>query len=128
MEFFSIISFTLCIFLLPLLFWMNLRLRTENRKMTELQARFHALNSNVSAICAGTAGVDQRLSLLERQGRHLEHRQKSMEEQQKGEHPYGEAIQRVHQGASAESLVGELGLSHSEADLVVMLHGLKKAS
>lgn len=128
MEIFSIASFTLCIVLLPLLFWMNLRLRTEQQKLTGLQARFNALNSNVSAICAGTAGIDQRLFLLERQGRHLEHRQESFEDQQKGERPYGEAIQRVHQGASAESLVGELGLSHSEADLVVMLHGLKKAS
>ncbi|KRT58260.1 DUF2802 domain-containing protein, partial [endosymbiont of Ridgeia piscesae] len=36
--------------------------------------------------------------------------------------PYAEAIRLVQQGASAEQLVNELGISGGEADLIVMLH------
>jgi hypothetical protein len=46
-------------------------------------------------------------------------------ESSQSDRPYGEAIQLVQRGASASDLVKELGLSRSEADLVVMLHGSK---
>ena len=127
MEMVSMFSLVLCACIVPLMFWLKARINSQQRRISELQKRFDFLNSSVSALCAGTGGVDKRIATLEHQGRHLQHRQESMEGQQVNEHPYGEAIQRVHQGSSAEQLVEELGLSHSEADLVVMLHGLKKA-
>ncbi|WP_029135177.1 DUF2802 domain-containing protein [Sedimenticola selenatireducens] len=92
--------------------------------MKEVEAQVHSLTENLNALCSGAVGVDQRVSNLERTGRDLAHRQESIESSQP-DRPYGEAIQMVQQGATASVLVQELGLSRSEADLVVMLHGSK---
>ncbi len=104
------------------------RVRAERRKLADAMVRIGALNGTLSALCAGAVGVDQRISRLEREGRDLGYRQEAIENQQQGEQPYGEAIQLVQQGAPASRLVEELGLTRNEADLVVMLHGLKVAS
>jgi hypothetical protein len=65
---------------------------------------------------------------LERSGRDLIHRQEHIESsQQSGDRPYGEAIEMVHKGAGASRLMQELDISKSEAELLVMLHGVKKA-
>jgi hypothetical protein len=53
----------------------------------------------------------------------MRHRQENIETHQPGDRPYGEAIQMVHQGAAKSRLVEELGLSKSEAELLVTLHG-----
>ncbi|WP_428603119.1 DUF2802 domain-containing protein [Sedimenticola sp.] len=103
---------------------MGLRLRHYARRLCEAEAQIHSLTENLNALCSGAVGVDQRVSNLERTGRDLAHRQESIETSQP-DRPYGEAIQLVQQGASASVLVQELGLSRSEADLVVMLHGSK---
>ena len=51
-----------------------------------------------------------------------------IQHQNQEERPYGEAIQMIHKGATAASLGERLGLSRSEAELMVMLHGVRKAS
>lgn len=101
-----------------------LRLKSHSKRLADAELHIHSLTENLNALCSGAVGVDQRVSTLERTGRDLAHRQDSIESQQQ-DHPYGEAIQLVQQGASASRLVEELGLSRSEADLVVMLHSSK---
>ena len=102
-------------------------IREQARKLEQVRVPVNALGSTLNALCAGAVGVDRRLSELEQQGRDLVCRQESMESQKQNERPYGEAIQLVHRGASIDRLVAELGLSHNEAELVVMLHGMKRA-
>ncbi|MEW8013625.1 MAG: DUF2802 domain-containing protein [Candidatus Sedimenticola endophacoides] len=92
----------------------------QRRHMATLERRLEYLSSNFNILCAGALGVEQRVNRLEQ-------RQDSMETQQGGEQPYGDAIRLVHQGANAGRLVDELGLSRSEADLLVMLHGEKES-
>ena len=101
--------------------------RVQQRRLTEANSLIGTLNANLNALCAGAVGVDQRVSSLEQHGRDLQHRLESMETRNQGDRPYGEAIHMVHQGATPHRLVEELGLSRSEADLVAMLHGMKKA-
>lgn len=101
------------------------RMRLE---LSRLKIRLESVGSNLNALCSGAAGVDRRVTVLENQGRRLDHRQESLENQKPDEHPYGEAIHMVHNGATATGLVDKLGLSRSEADLVVMLHSVRKAS
>ncbi len=100
----------------------------QARELATVSGRLEALTTDMAALCSGSMGVDQRLSALERQLRAVEQWREQMEARQEQERPYGEAIQLVHKGASAPDLVRELGLSHSEAELVVMLHGVDKAS
>lgn len=101
--------------------------RLYRQWLSDSQQQIDIINTNINALCAGAVGVDQRLSLLENQGREVQHRVTSVETRRQAERPYGEAIQMVHRGATCHRLVEELGLSHSEANLVVMLHGMKKA-
>ncbi len=102
-------------------------IRRQNSRITHLGIQIEQLSSTANAMCAGAVGVDRRVAKLERNGRDLIHRQESMESRQADDRPYGEAIQMVQKGAGVSRLVDELGMSSSEAELLVMLHGIKKA-
>ena len=99
----------------------------QNARLTQAQKQIETLSANMAALCAGAVGVDKRVNRLEQHGRDLKYRQESIESQGKDEGSYGEAIQMVRQGATAPRLMEELGLGSNEAELIVMLHGMKKA-
>ncbi len=98
-------------------------LRRQRRRINGMEAQIEHLVSSINALCASAVGVDRRVVQLERRGREMRHRQENIETHQPGDRPYGEAIQMVHQGAAKSRLVEELGLSRSEAELLVTLHG-----
>jgi hypothetical protein len=90
----------------------------------------------------GATQQERRIERLEERQRGLEQRldkglgprvlslQQQLEElagNQRAARPYDEAIRLVRQGAKAERLMEELGLSSSEADLLIMLHGQGKS-
>lgn len=102
-------------------------IRRQNSRITDLDKQVEQLSSTINALCSGAVGVNKRVVKLERSGRDLVHRQESIESIHTDDRPYGEAIQMVQKGADASRLVDELGMSVSEADLLVMLHGMKKA-
>lgn len=104
-----------------------LRLRRVQFELSAVKSQLEKLNSDLNALCAGAAGVDRRIFQLENQSRKLDLRQESLENQKPERQPYGEAIQMVYQGASAENLVQKLGLNRGEAELMVMLHGVRQA-
>jgi Protein of unknown function (DUF2802) len=81
------------------------------------------LEGSLGAVIAGTAGADRRAGRLEQRLLELQRRIEDLEEMQRVTRPYDEAIRLVRQGAAAERLVQELGLSRGEADLLIMLHG-----
>ncbi|MCB1760007.1 MAG: DUF2802 domain-containing protein [Gammaproteobacteria bacterium] len=112
---------------LAALLWLALRLCRQQREISRLHACIDTLAAEVGALCSGAAGVDRRVALLESHGRRLDLRQESLENQHHEERPYGEAIQLVQKGTSASGLVEKLGLSRSEAELVAMLHGARRA-
>ncbi len=99
------------------------KLRRQRRRITGMEGQIEHLSSSLNALCASAVGVDRRVVQLERGGREMRHRQENIETHQPGDHLYGEAIQMVHQGAKRSRLVEELGLSRSEADLLITLHG-----
>lgn len=100
----------------------------QNKRIKELGKQVDQLSANINALCASAVGVDRRVIKLERSGRDLIHRQEHIESsQQSGDRPYGEAIEMVHNGAGASKLIEALGMSRNEAELLVMVHGVKKA-
>ncbi len=100
----------------------------QNDRIDELGKQTEQLTSTINALCASAVGVDKRVIKLERHGRDLTYRQEHIEtSQQPGDRPYGEAIEMAQKGARPSRLIEELGLSKSEAELLVMLHGVKKA-
>ena len=117
-----------CLSLLVVLVGLALRLRRAQLGIIELKARLESVNCDLSALCAGAVGVDRRMTALEGLSRRLDQRQESLENQRQHATPYGEAIQMIYQGATAAELTAKLALSRSEAELMVMLHGARKAS
>ncbi|MES9875134.1 MAG: DUF2802 domain-containing protein [Candidatus Sedimenticola sp. PURPLELP] len=123
----TIMAVITCLGVLGMLMLLGLRVRSQASQIDDLTGRVEYLASNLNALCSGAVGVDQRVSRLEQKGRDLEYRQESMETHQHSERPYGSAIHMVHQGATVNRLMDELGLSRSEAELLVSMHGAQKA-
>jgi hypothetical protein len=99
----------------------------KQEERTQLKRDIETLKQTVGALCSSAVGVDKRVNRLERQGRDLEERQESMEQQtQYGDPPYADAIRMVQEGAGPERLVNELGISRDAADLIIMMHGIKR--
>ncbi len=101
--------------------------REQQRRIAAMEGKVQELTSSLNALCAGAVGVDRRVVRLERTNRDLEHRQETLENQDIPDRPYGEAIRLVQQGAGARRLIEELEMSPSEAELLVALHGQRKA-
>lgn len=98
--------------------------RAETRQLQERFAReLELVRQSISGLTAGTVGMDRRMKRLETRERALSERQETYENQQADDQPYGQAIRLVQQGAAVGRLVDELGLSESEAELIVRLHG-----
>lgn len=112
------------VFLAVLLIVLIFRLRALSSRLTHIEHRQGSQQVSINGLTAGAVGVDNRVRGIEERESAIEHRQESIENQQsQGETPFGEAIRLVQQGATAQRLVEELGLSQSEASLITMIHG-----
>jgi biopolymer transport protein ExbB/TolQ len=99
------------------------RLAAKEAETDELQQQLELVRQSISGLTAGAVGMDRRVNQLEQRERALSERQENYEIQQADEQPYGRAIRLVQQGAAVGRLVAELGISESEAELIVRLHG-----
>jgi hypothetical protein len=102
------------------------RLARQRAGTADLERRLQQLESALDAVVAGAGGQDRRAGHLDQRLHELQRRLEDLEENQRTARPYDEAIRLVRQGASAQRLTEELGLSRSEAELLIMLHGKGK--
>ena len=100
--------------------------RHRRTNIAQLERDLETLKQTVGALCSSAVGVDRRVNRIERQGRALEERQDNIVSHQQMDPPYADAIRMVKEGADSEALVKKLGLSHGAADLIIMMHGIKK--
>ncbi|MES9971862.1 MAG: DUF2802 domain-containing protein [Candidatus Thiodiazotropha sp.] len=122
---FGLLPIVLLLLVLVVVFLIFERNRRESYQ--QLQREVETLKQTVSALCSSAVGVDKRVNRLERHGRDLEERQENIEQSsQQGEPPYSDAIRMVHAGAGPEQLISELGISREAADLIIMIHGMKR--
>lgn len=119
------LSLTVVVILLAvLLVFVFIRMRSASQRITQIESLLASQQHSINGLTAGAVGVDNRVRGIEERESALEHRQESIENQQsQTEAPFGEAIRLVQQGATAQRLVEELGLSESEASLIHMIHG-----
>jgi len=83
-------------------------------------------NKDIAGLCSAAVFVDSRLSdnnsqltgIIEKVADFEQHEQPSSQ-------PYHNAIQRARNGADAEALIQQCGLSREEAVLLIRLHGHK---
>jgi hypothetical protein len=100
-------------------------LRREHR--AQQKRDIDTLKQTVGALCSSAVGVDKRVNRLEQMGRDLEERQENIEQHsQQGEPPYTDAIRMVQEGAGADELIEELGISRDAADLIILMHSIKR--
>jgi uncharacterized protein YlxW (UPF0749 family) len=121
-----IIGYAVLVFICILLWVLISLLQKQRAQLAQAQTQINTLTSNLSALCASVAGGNKRLNQLEQNSRTLQARQDQIETQGQNDGSYGEAIQMVRHGATASRLVEELGLGSNEANLIVMLHGMKE--
>lgn len=95
----------------------------QQRRWLELNQGLTRLNVVVGGLGKGTATLERRVGQLEQRVQELRRRLELLEGRQRASRPYDEAIRLVRQGARAQRLVEELGLSPGEAELLIMLHG-----
>lgn len=99
------------------------RLYQHNRaKIEQLNQEIDKLKSTLNALISSAVGVDRRMNAVERGEIELQQRQESIEQHNRSDRPYAEAIHMAQQGATADQLMGEFDMSRNEADLIVMLH------
>lgn len=125
--YFGILSLITLAAILAAVYFYNIVAR-QQRDLVQLKREFRAISDNFAALCKSGAGMDQRICGLEQRERDQREKMESVEAQRQSDSPYGEAIYMAHQGASAQRLVEELGLSMHEAELLCQVHGVKPAA
>jgi hypothetical protein len=104
-------------------------LRREMRDTQTACARMvAAMQRDVGALLDGSRGVSDTIHAHHRHIRQLLARQDKLELYDSGEARYREAVALLGKGASEQELVQTCGLSRGEAQLVVHLNHLRKAS
>jgi hypothetical protein len=97
-------------------------LQRQRRETEQLTLKVRQLQGSVTAVIAGAAGMDRRTARTEQRVLELQRIVDDLQQSRNTTRPYDEAIRLVRQGAGSDRLVQELGLSRSEADLLIMLH------
>ncbi len=121
----AIFALTILLIVLGLLVYFMASKRGE--EVARNRRDIDTLKQTVGALCSSAVGVDKRVNRLEQMGRDLEERQENIEQHsQYGEPPYSDAIRMVQEGAGADELIRELGISRDAADLILMMHGSRR--
>lgn len=95
-------------------------------KSNQLQtAKIAGLQNQLSVLCAGAVGTDERIMHFERTLNHLKEQQNTLDlginaHQGQG---YDHAIRLARKGAGIEQLIDRCNLSDEEAHLINHLHG-----
>ncbi len=76
------------------------------------------LQKDISALCAGAAGVSEHLDKIEDQSRYLADRQDQMNTYGNAERPYIQAMRLAENGSGVEDLMKTCDLSQEEASLI----------
>ncbi len=100
--------------------------RYRNRKADSEMVK--SLQRDLRALTSAAVGMGERVLKVERHQRQLAERQEHMDIFEPANQPYENAIRMVQQGAKAEDLIKNCGLSTSEAELISIMHRLDKAS
>ena len=81
-------------------------------------------NKDIAGLCSAAVCVDSRLSDNNAQLNGIVEKVTDFEQhEQQTSQPYHSAIQKVRDGADAEELIQQCGLSREEAMLLIRLHG-----
>jgi len=90
-------------------------------KSASASERVHQLEQELGALCNASVGAGEHVLRLEQQMHRIIERQNGLEMRSVGERPYNQASQLVNKGANIDELVDTCGLTHGEAELLVLM-------
>ena len=108
--------------------FMVLKLQRQLRKSGSSEAKLVSLQNDIRALTAGAAGLGKKLFSLERDSRRVQERQNQVEVHKDDGRPYDQAIRMARNGISADEIMSICDFSRNEAELIIMMHRLGKAS
>ncbi len=124
----------LVLLLSSLLFLCTLSLFVWTRKQIEsfrdrLQSSLnnHSVNSELTALNAGSIGLGERFIKLEKELQQLAAEIDEMQSQVKSNSPYAYAIELAQKGYSQESIAELCHISQTEAQLLIVMHQQRAA-
>jgi|SRR5690554_866539 L-asparaginase II len=93
-------------------------------KLYKLQTeRIHHLQNQLSALCEGAAGTDERILRFEQTLAKIRDHQHALDLTANSQPAYDHAIRLARKGANIEQLIDNCNLSNEEAHLIRRLHG-----
>jgi len=98
------------------------------KKVRKNQMLLETLRKDFNVICATATRASSRAMHVEKQLRKLGDRQEQIELRDPMNHSYGQAIAMAKKGMGVDELVNILGLPRGEAELIALMHNVKKAS
>lgn len=105
------------------------RLKSQFKKTSLVETdKIAGLQNDIRALTAGAVGVGKKLFSLERDSRRIQERQNQAEVYKDDGRPYDQAIRMARNGTSVDELMSICELSRNEAELLIMMHRLGKAS
>ncbi len=107
------------------LFWHLRGLHARDQQHLQTIER---LQADVNALCRAAKGAGEHVSRVEQLLHRLTERHDQLELRTGGDRSYAQAIRTVQHGGKVVDLVDNCGLTRGEAELIVMLHGVDKAS
>ena len=99
---------------------------STDRQLADYQKRLSAMENQLAAVLDGAVGMGDKVRDLSQAVRAARNEQLQISQRDLGNLPFNKAVQLVEQGAGVDTLIRDCGLSRSEADLVVMMHGKAK--
>lgn len=93
-------------------------------KLYQLQTkRIHDIQNQITALCSGAAGTDDRIHKFEQTLSKLRDHQRSLDLSANNQPGYDHAIRLAKKGADIQQLINNCNLSDEEAHLITTLHG-----
>ncbi|MBD3633913.1 MAG: DUF2802 domain-containing protein [Methylophaga sp.] len=93
-------------------------------KLYKLQSeRIHTLQNQLSALCEGAAGTDDRILRFEQTLAKIRDHQHAIDLTANSQPAYDHAIRLARKGAAVNQLIDNCNLSDEEAHLISRLHG-----
>jgi len=94
----------------------------QRQRSIAYERKLKLLNDDVSALCAGAAGVGGNLQKIEQKIKRMMERQDQLDSREPSDRALDQASRMVRQGATVEELVTTCGLVRAEAELLMLLH------
>ncbi len=92
----------------------------------QLTLQIADLQDQLSALCAGAVGVDERILQFEQALNQLKERQHTLDLSLASQHSFDHAIRLARKGVEIDKLIDNCNISDEEAHLISRLHGARQ--